>query len=64
MTDRLPAALALENAALRTRVDDLLELLQAARDENSLLTTERDNALLEIERWHQKYRIASGTSGF
>ena len=64
MTDRLPAALALENAALRNRVDDLTELLQAARDENSLLTTERDNALLEVERWHQKYRIASGTSGF
>ena len=64
MRDRLPAALALENAALRTRVEDLTELLQAARDENSLLTTERDNALLEVERWHQKYRIASGTSGF
>ena len=46
------------------KVAHLERRLAKAQAEIDLLTLERDMALLDVDRWHQKYLIASGQGGF
>ena len=66
----LTPSLILENAALRTKVEELTEQMKAARAEVDLVTEERDMALLRVEeaerinaRLAHRLDIAHGEGG-